>query len=56
MVGGGWANPLQPLPEGLVFTFYFDFDPDPELDNISLFVKFGGEKMVLETLFGFGLD
>ena len=30
-------NPLQPLHQGLVFTFDFDFDfdpdPDPELDN-----------------------
>ena len=30
---GGWANPLQPLPQGLVLTFNFDVDPDPELDN-----------------------
>ena len=30
---GGWANPLQTLPQGLVLTFDFDFDPDPELDN-----------------------
>ena len=37
----GWANPLQPLPQGLVFTFDLDFDfdpypdpdPDPELDK-----------------------
>ena len=34
-MGGGWANPLQTLPQGLVLTFDFDFDPDPdpELDN-----------------------
>ena len=36
---GGWANPLQPLPQGLVLTFDVDIDvdvdpdPDPELDN-----------------------
>ena len=30
-MGGGWINPLQPLPQGLVLTF--DVDPDPELDN-----------------------
>ena len=41
MGGGGWANPLQTLPQGLVLTFDFDFDvdvdpdPDPELDNNS---------------------
>ena len=40
-VGGGWINPLQPLPQGLVLTFDFDFDfdfdpdPDPELDNLG---------------------
>ena len=28
---GGWINPLQTLPQGLVLTF--DFDPDPELDK-----------------------
>ena len=32
---GGWINPLQTLPQGLVFTFDFDPDPDPELDNIT---------------------
>ena len=31
-VGGGWANPLQTLPQGLVLTFDFDFDPDPDPD------------------------
>ena len=32
--GGGWINPLQNLPQGLVFMFDFDFDfdfdPDPD--------------------------
>ena len=28
---GESANPLQPLPQGLVLTF--DIDPDPELDK-----------------------
>ena len=32
MGGGWWAKPIQPLPQGLVLTF--EFDPDPELDNI----------------------
>ena len=31
-MGGWWAKPLQPLPQGLVLTFDFDFDP--ELDNL----------------------
>ena len=37
-VVGGWANPLQPLPQGLVLTFDVDVDvdPDPVLDNTSL--------------------
>ena len=37
MVGGGWINPLQTLPQGLVLTFDVDVDPDPdpELDNIK---------------------
>ena len=30
------VNPLQTLPQGLVLTFDVDFDPDPELDNITL--------------------
>ena len=38
---GGWINPLQTLPQGLVFKFDFDFDfdpdpdPDPELDKFD---------------------
>ena len=51
VVGGGWcANPLQPLPQGLVLTFDVDVDvdvdpdPDPELDNTPSqgigFIKF----------------
>ena len=33
--GGWWINPLQTLPQGLVFTIDFDPDPDPELDNFN---------------------
>ena len=44
---GGWINPLQTLPQGLVLTFDFDFDfdfdpdpdPDPELDNLNNFIN-----------------
>ena len=34
---GGWMNPLQPLPQGLVLMFEIDIDPDsdPELNNFQ---------------------
>ena len=60
MVVGGWAKPLQPLPQGLVLSLTFDFDfdpdpdPDPELDNIlnlkgHIYIK-RDQKLIFEFL------
>ena len=38
-MGGGWINPLQTLPQGLVLMF--DIDPDPELDKIIIGERLG---------------
>ena len=57
---GGWINPLQTLPQGLVFKFDFDFDfdPDPELDNYLYYnktktLRMFSLKMLFHNLCGF---